>query len=212
MSEVTQSETKPAKRAKRDQRLTLAQKLLVASYLANPNLTREDISAATGVSCRSIDRVRQEIKRELTKHDTENLLSLHYQTLAERALPITERVRILAKIARKKRENAANRLNVIRYIDRMEGLERIPAYRGWIAEAGEPVQPRPLFVLPEGTRIQLTLSPVTGEKSTPDASVQKCDKDQAIDAVIDVRAIEPNSIRTIDPCDTEQGNDHEVDE
>lgn len=134
-------------------RISMGQKLLVASLLVNPNLTHAQIAQALGCSKNLVDRTSQEIDACVTKQEIEQLYRGFYARLLEKELPIAERARLVARIAQNPLEQGATRLKSIVYVDRVVGIEPLPGYER--REGPPPQPPGPFFILPPGTHVQV---------------------------------------------------------
>jgi hypothetical protein len=114
----------------------------------------EDVAKALGVSAKTVARdlktVRPDMKEAQGKLE-------EYQTQIQTHLPIRKRAELLADIA-KQNDSPFAQLKALERADELDGIitdvERLKARKAVDSDR----QPPPLFVLPEGTHVQVTIN------------------------------------------------------
>jgi hypothetical protein len=85
-----------------------------------------------------------------------------YQTLLDKHLPITQRVELITKIARKADSNPFAAMRALERADDLDGIIRArDESRRPSQDVGET---RPMFLLPAGTHISVSVNPIESEK------------------------------------------------
>jgi hypothetical protein len=134
-------------------------KVQITHLLGNPALTHDDIARTVGCSTKTVQRVAREIKPDVD----EALSKLEeYQTLFNKHLPIENRVELYTQIANKADSNPFAAMKALERADDIDGiLTAKDEVRRPSQESGET---RPMFILPAGTRISVSVKTIEDEK------------------------------------------------
>jgi hypothetical protein len=134
-------------------------KVQITHLPGNTALTHGDIAKTVGCSTKTVQRIARD-----TKPDVDEALSKleEYQTLLNKHLPITQRVELITKIAQKAESNPFAAMRALERIDDLDGiLTAKDEVRRPTRDSGET---RPMFILPAGTHISLTVNPIESKK------------------------------------------------
>ena len=124
--------------------------MLIVSLLGNPMMTQADIAATLGVSPATVSKVASMLR----KASEDNSIELNsYKTLLRDKLPADIRVGTLRKAVDKADSNPFAALKAVEYADSILGLS--PK-----TQQLEPISDntRPMFVLPAGTQISVSVT------------------------------------------------------
>jgi hypothetical protein len=128
------------------------QRTQIINLLGNPTLTHSRIAEIVGCSTKTVQRTAKEIKPDL--EEAEQKLA-EYQTLLHEKLPISDRVELVAKIARKADRNP---FAVMKALQRVDDLDVILCRRDELKRPQEGSgEHRPSFTLPAGTKVQVNV-------------------------------------------------------
>jgi hypothetical protein len=134
-------------------------KVQITHLLGNTALTHGDIARTVGCSTKTVQRVAKEIKP-----DADEALSKleEYQTLLNKHLPIKNRVELITKIAKKADSNPFAAMRALERADDLDGI--ITARDESRRPSQDSGETRPMFILPAGTHINVTVNPIESEK------------------------------------------------
>jgi hypothetical protein len=121
---------------------------MIATLLANPSLTQDDVAKAAGVCRNTVAKVYKQIKRASESSGIE--LEAYKMLLRER-VPVDKRVNTLRTAIDKADTNPFAALKAVEYADNMLGLSPKQQDTQQLAES------RPMFMLPAGTKISVNL-------------------------------------------------------
>jgi|WetSurMetagenome_2_1015567.scaffolds.fasta_scaffold1045624_1 hypothetical protein len=134
-------------------------KVQITHLLGNPALTHDDIARTVGCSTKTVQRVAKEIKPDVD----EALSKLEkYQTLLNKHLPIENRVELITKIAKKADSNPFAAMRALERADDLDGI--ITARDESRRPSQESGETRPMFILPPGTQISVSVKTIENEK------------------------------------------------
>jgi transcriptional antiterminator len=129
-------------------------KVQITHLLGNPALTHEDIARTVGCSTKTVQRVAREIKPDVE----EAIAKLEeYQTLLNKHLPIKNRVEIYTQIAKKADSNPYAAMKALERADELDGI--LTAKDEIKRPSQESAEHRPMFILPPGTAISVSVKP-----------------------------------------------------
>ena len=141
-------------------RSVLPQHLMIAALLANPTLTHQAIADTMGVCKTTVDRVSQMLR----KASESGLMEIEsYKMLLRERVPVDLRVDALRQAVDKSDTNPFAALKAIEYADSILGL----GPKQQVAEVQD--TSRPMFVLPAGTHISVSIDTPDVTDITPDA-------------------------------------------
>ena len=132
-------------------------RLQVAMLMADPTAapSHEEAAKMLGVSSKTIQRDLQAVRPDMV--EVQGMLAEYKRLLFER-MPIPKRVSLYEEIANS--SNPFAKLKALERIDELSGIitdeEAMKSRRG-----EEPHEPVPMFILPEGARISVTVNQVT---------------------------------------------------
>jgi hypothetical protein len=130
---------------------------IIACLASGMNHT--EIARTVGCSTKTVQRTVNSLEPE-TREFTDGLAE--YQRLFRDQLPIPKRVEIYNKIAQKAESNPFAAMRALERIDDLEGiLTAKDEARRPTQDSGET---RPMFILPAGTHINVTVNPIESEK------------------------------------------------
>jgi hypothetical protein len=130
---------------------------IIACMASGMNHT--EIAKTVGCSTKTVQRTVNSLEPE-TREFTDGLAE--YQRLFREQLPIPKRVEIYHKIAQKAESNPFAAMRALERIDDLDGiLTAKDETRRPTQDSGET---RPMFVLPAGTRISVSVKTIEDEK------------------------------------------------
>lgn len=141
------------------------QRTQITHLLGNPSLTHQQIASAVGVSTKTVQRVAQEIRPDMEQVEAQ---LAEYQSQLRERLPIKDRVALYETIARRAESNPFAAMRALERADELDGILTAKDEIRRPAPSGR--DHSPMFILPEGTRVQVNVDLRTHAKKEIDVT------------------------------------------
>ena len=124
--------------------------LIIASMLANPAITQQQIADTLGVCISTVSKVKRILANAV---EDRGIAKNAYRMLLNEHVPVSDRVGVIKTAVTRAKTNPFAALKAVEYADMIDGVHPKLEQQQEIQD-----NTRPMFTLPPGTKVQMSIT------------------------------------------------------